>query len=472
MDDLFETLQTKRIEEINFEKLNLENITKNFIKQRDLIYKKNESLKTEMETSKDTLEKINNNIETLKQSDIKSITQSYQDIINDKLLEIKNVNQEIIKETATTNLKNQEIKIKTEKLEKDKEKNKIKLHDAKHSKYFMRDRENNLLKKKEKLENRINFIDEKVKNLKGEISQGLLDNVNRRHQLIQEYIKQQDLKKKVQKSKINIEQKIHEDEEKISNFREIKNIEKEVLLEEYNTRINQEGIDIIDEMDKMEETLKIFDIETEKELYFLKNNVKSLNKKLKNMDNYLNININLNIEKIDNKSHINQIKELKREKEVIKRNMRNMDIDIEFLNNEYDSSMTKINDAIVNEDSKFLELRNKNEQEIFENDLILTNFIKAKKVEIKNIENYIESHKNLLEKEKNSYFSNLQKLEIQREHVSNIQLTFNSKIEENNTIVKNTTEFFVKKNKDIKKRILYLEQQHLELTIKENSLGK
>lgn len=472
MDDLLETLQSKRLEEINFEKINLENITKNFLKQRELIYKKNDALKEEKEASHNRLSKINNDILVLKNSDIKKVTESYQNIIEERKLEIEQIKQFTISETDKVNNKNNILNQVINEKEIEKENNKEKLKATKDSKYFLREKENNLIKKKEKIESHIKIINTKIKNFKNEIKQGLLDNVTRRNEIIQEFINNLDLKKKIEKSKINIRRRINENETKITNFREIKNKERDVILEDYNQRLTSDLPNILEEMENMEKELQIFDIEAEKELYFLKNSLKSLNKKLVNIDIFLNVEISTKAEKINNKSRINEIKSLKKEKNDAEININDIDIDIQFLNNEYESLVSNITELIINEDKNFAELKKKNEETILENNLFLSNLIKEQQNKLNNLELEIKQQEKYLEEEKTNYFSTLQKLEIQREHITSIQDSFDTKMEENKTIIKNNREFFVKQINNIKTRITYLEKQHIELTLKENTLGK
>jgi hypothetical protein len=472
MENIFEKLQSKRKEEIDFERENLKNIIKNFGKKKQLLEDKNTLLTEEMEASSANLLKVNNEIENINKSDIKDVIQNILDQIGSNKQNISKHQELFLKETQNINsmneLKNKEIND----FENEKDTIKKLLEKKKESKYFIIEKINELIKSKEKLEKNLDNIITKIKELKNEMKLKIFDNVARRQNIIQEYINNQEIKKKIDKNKEKMFLMVEEKENELKNFRTVKNSQRDDILNTYNDKLIQGVPNIMEEMANIEETLRIFDLETEKELYFLKNKIKSLHKKILNNDKFLQTKMEIQNDIIYKNTNHKQIQDLEKNKLKIEEKVKELNIDITFLEKEYDSEISQILNTKNQEDNKFLDLKDNKEKEIIENELLLANYVKQQKVNINN-----EKKKNsILEIEltniKDNYYNSLRKLEVNKDDILKFQRTYESKIRNNNDIKKKDNQQYLTKQKNIENRILYLEKQHFELTIKENEMRK
>jgi hypothetical protein len=469
MENILYSLKSKRKEELEYEKLNYYNIIKIFNNKRNKIEKKNEFLTVEKEKYIDNLLKINQDIDTIQNSNINNTIQSILDEIGFNKQNISKYKESNIDETNKINLKNEKICENINKMVNDKENIINDLREKKESKDFINERKNELIKRKDKLNIHLENIKENIKELNIKNKDRIFSNLTRRYNLIQEYLNNQNLKKNIDKSKIEMAINIKKEEEKLQNFRNIKDLEKEAILNKYNDKLAEGVPNILEEMEAIDETLKIFDLEKEQELYFLKNNIKSLQKKLRNIDKYMTYKIELEQEK-NNDNNYKEIQRLKANKLQIEDKIKNINIDITFLEKEYDTELELIFNTINEIETTFITDKENKETEIIETNLLLSDFITNNKLNIDNQQKEINELEFKITNIKDEYYNSIRKLQINKENIVNFLDSYETKIMENNAIiVKDKADHLIKK-KNLEDRILYLEQNNIILTLKENEM--
>ena len=469
MENILYSLKSKRKEELEYEKLNYYNIIKIFNNKRNKIEKKNEFLTVEKEKYIDNLLKINQDIDTIQNSNINNTIQSILDEIGVNKQNISKYKESNIDETNKINLKNEKNCENINKMVNDKENIINDLREKKESKAFINERKNELIKRKDKLNIHLENIKENIKELNIKNKDRIFSNLTRRYNLIQEYLNNQNFKKNIDKSKIEMAINIKKEEEKLQNFRNIKDLEKEAILNKYNDKLAEGVPNILEEMEAIDETLKIFDLEKEQELYFLKNNIKSLQKKLRNIDKYMTYKIELEQEK-NNDNNYKEIQRLKANKLQIEDKIKNINIDITFLEKEYDTELELIFNTINEIETTFITDKENKETEIIETNLLLSDFITNNKLNIDNLQKEINELEFKITNIKDEYYNSIRKLQINKENIVNFLDSYETKIMENNAIiVKDKADHLIKK-KNLEDRILYLEQNNIILTLKENEM--
>ena len=447
MENILYSLKSKRKEELEYEKLNYYNIIKIFNNKRNKIEKKNEFLTVEKENYIDNLLKINQDIDTIQNSNINNTIQSILDEIGVNKQNISKYKESNIDETNKINLKNEKNCKKINKMINDKKNIINDLREKKESKDFINERKNELIKRKDKLNIHLENIKENIKELNIKNKDRIFSNLARRYNLIQEYLNNQNLKKNIDKSKIEMAINIKKEEEKLQNFRNIKDLEKEAILNKYNDKLAEGVPNILEEMETIDETLKIFDLEKEQELYFLKNNIKSLQKKLRNIDKYMTYKIELEQEK-NNDNNYKEIQRLKANKLQIEDKIKNINIDITFLEKEYDTELELIFNTINEIETTFITDKENKEKEIIETNLLLSDFITNNKLNIDNQQKEINELEIKITNIKADYYNSIRKLQINKENVVNFLDSYETKIMENNDIiVKEKADHLIKKKK-------------------------
>jgi hypothetical protein len=471
MSNIFDTLQSKRREELQYEKLNYHNIINIYEKTIKKLEEKNEFSTQEKDNSNTNLLKINQDIDNIKNSNINDTIQNILEEIDVKRQNIFKYQESTIDETQKTNLKNERIGKIINEMESEKENVKKNLQKKKESKYFILEKNKELIKQKDKLDKHLEEIDKNIKELNIKTKTKIFDNVTRRYNILQEYVNNQDLKKNIDKTKIEMTNQIKDKEGILQNFRSVKDLEKEDILNQYNNKLAEGVPNILEEMESMEEKLKIFDLETEKELYFLKNNIKSLVKKLQNIDKYMEKKIEAVQQNLVGKdNNYNKIKDLKQNKTKIEGEIKDLNIDITFLEKEYESEMDLIFNTIKHTEQTFLTTKDTKENEIIENKLLLAEIIKNNKLSVDNRQKEIGDLEIKLTNIKDEYYNSIRKLELNKETILSFLYNFETKIQENNDIIVKHQEEHLIKKKNLEDRILYLEKQNIILTLNENEM--
>lgn len=311
----------------------------------------------------------------------------------------------------------------------------------------------------ESLNTRFLVIHSEIKDKKNKIKNQTFANVNERHNIIQDSINNLLIKKKIEKEKKNLENKLKLKEEEYDIIIYDRGKKREELEEEYLNELT--GDSVIEKMESFKKKINDFDQETKMLLFTNKNLINTLKKKINigndiyNLKNYINLK-----EKNEEKKKISQdISELISNEKSLSYEKKQLQIDYDFLKNivnkkeedldkykEKNKNLTRIRQE--NKDKKDKDMEN---QEI----RIKVSYINKEK----SIKNEILDLINRNESLKKDYYTNKKLREEEKTHI---------KLEQNK-IIKKTKDFqldFEKKDDEyyteierIKKRVLYLKRK-------------
>ncbi len=469
-EQLNKKLQEKRNEEIATEYKRLEELEINHkneiseIKEKIFTVEERKKKLDEMEVN------FNKELENIKNSDI-SIT---IDKLNNDIFLLKDA---IKDHKNNVKIAEDEHKKKNEDILYDLDINKNNFKDFE-KKFFLKEKQINLLvNRKKKLDNEcdeylknIKDIDSKISKIKLEITDRNVENMLQRFEVIEENIYNLKLKKKIKKDKMELNIRIDQEEDKLIQLPTERENELRKIYDEYNEIINDVDVDILNEMNKLEENVNNFNLETQRQIFFQTNLVKNLKNKLNNLENFYLFKSQCQKKEIDTKNKIrnDDINNLKKNKNEITKKINSLKVDINFLENSYI------------EQSKLIKIKRKNEEENHHN------YVKIKKINLKmnneNLKNFKEKiDMKICELDKkisdNNYSISLLKkqyyesIKTNQENINKVKIDSKflvNKKKEYELIISNKISEYDKYIKEKNDRITYLEKQNLKLSLIEN----
>ena len=334
-----------------------------------------------------------------------------------------------------------------------------------------------LLKKKIKLETTYNLhnctyngFNDMEKKMKNELTQKNIDNMLQRYEMIEENIYNLKMKKKIDKNKKEMIVRIEKEKDILKNIPDNRNAELQEIYEEYNNIIKDDNVDILNEMEKLEQKVKNFDLETKKKIFFQQNLVKNLTLKMNNLENFYKFKTQSQKKQLDQKYSLKNkdIKKLHDEKNLLRKKIDGLKIDIEFLNKSYNSELETLKEKRQKEEEKYNNYLKKNKTDIENNNLQFTDL--ELKIDKENNELLLEidNKKNETIKLKNDYSYYIKNNQNVDKTIKDNLKRISKEKEEYNIILKQKKMEYQKSVQEKNNRILYLEKQNLKLTLIEN----
>lgn len=455
MENLEKKIKEKRLQEIKLE----ENFLNEKLKERKI---NKEKYLQENKKLNDESILLTNRLLKLDEED--------KIIINDKLKEIDSTID--LKETSVQELK-KEMKYELEEIEKkrkDNLKEQISIDsdtllfkknvDSKNSEILkFKNKMDKIRYSIESLNTKFLSIHSEIKEKKNKIKNQTFTNVNERHNIIQDSINNLLIKKKIEKEKKNLENKLKLKEEEYDIIIYDRSKKREELEEEYLNELT--GDNVIEKMESFKKKINDFDQETKMLLFSNKNLINTLKKKINigndiyNLKNYINLK-----EKNEEKKKISHdIFELILNEKRLSYEKNQLQIDYDFLKNivnQKEEDLDKYNEKNKNlirirQENKEKKDKDTENQEI----RIKVSYINSEKSIKNEILNLINRNESL----KKDYYTNKKLREEEKTHI---------KLEQNK-LIKRTKDYqldFEKKDDEyyteierIKKRVLYLKRK-------------
>jgi len=298
-----------------------------------------------------------------------------------------------------------------------------------------------------------------IKKYKNEINNHSFSNVIERHSLIQENMNNLIFKKKIEKDRKLMILQLADENKNFIKLKENRKIERYRIKNDY--MLNLDGGNVIDEMKKIDKTLKDFDKETNKLIFFLQNIINNLKKNIKRGIEMFDLKQSKKIyEKQKTKTVFNKIiEELILKKNKIINELTDYNKDLVFIQQNIDDQIknldifNKENVAIEKEKNKLFYSKRKQLNEDIETNIEL--------IETNNKE--LCSKNNKLEIEINQIKKNYYKTKSDAEKNKNIikikRREINNYILQNNITIQNETSEYNNKKINLEKRISYLEKR-------------
>ena len=298
-----------------------------------------------------------------------------------------------------------------------------------------------------------------IKKYKNEINNHSFSNVIERHSLIQENMNNLIFKKKIEKDRKLMILQLADENKNFIKLKENRKIERYRIKNDY--MLNLDGGNVIDEMKKIDKTLKDFDKETNKLIFFLQNIINNLKKNIKRGIEMFDLKQSKKIyEKQKTKTVFNKIiEELILKKNKIINELTDYNKDLVFIQQNIDDQIknldifNKENVAIEKEKNKLFYSKRKQLNEDIETNREL--------IETNNKE--LCSKNNKLEIEINQIKKNYYKTKSDAEKNKNIikikRREINNYILQNNITIQNETSEYNNKKINLEKRISYLEKR-------------
>ena len=298
-----------------------------------------------------------------------------------------------------------------------------------------------------------------IKKYKNEINNHSFSNVIERHSLIQENMNNLIFKKKIEKDRKLMILQLADENKNFIKLKENRKIERYRIKNDY--MLNLDGGNVIDEMKKIDKTLKDFDKETNKLIFFLQNIINNLKKNIKRGIEMFDLKQSKKIyEKQKTKNVFNKIiEELILKKNKIINELTEYNKDLVFIQQNIDDQIknldifNKENVAIEKEKNKLFYSKRKQINEDIETNREL----------IENNNKELCSKNNKLEIEINQIKKNYYKTKSDAEKNKNIikikRREINNYILQNNITIQNETSEYNNKKINLEKRISYLEKR-------------
>ena len=469
-EQLNKKLQEKRNKEIATEYKRLEELE---INHKNEILEIEEKIFTVGEEKKklDEMEvNLNQELENIKNSDISTTI----DKLNNDIVLLKD---NIKEQKNSVKIAEDEHKKNNENILYDLDVNLNNFKDLEKN-FFLKEKQINLLiVRKKRLDNECNEylgnikdIDSKIKKIKLEIADRNVENMLQRFEVIEENIYNLKLKKKIKKDKMELNIRIKQEEDKLIQLPLERENELRKIYDDYDQIINDVDVDILNEMNKLEENVNNFNLETQKQIFFQTNLVKNLKNKLDNLENFYLFKSQCQKKEIDTKNKIrnDEINNLKKNKNEITKKINSLKVDINFLENSYV------------EQSKVIEVKRKNEEENHHN------YVKMKKIKLKMNNENLKKFKQKIDvkisklneeiSDNYKYISLLKKqyydsIKTNQDKINKVKIDSKflvNKKKEYELIISNKRVEYKKYLKEKNDRITYLEKQNLKLSLIEN----
>lgn len=315
-----------------------------------------------------------------------------------------------------------------------------------------------------------NGFDDMEKKMKNELTQKNIDNMLQRYEIIEENIYNLQMKKKIDKNKKEMTTRIEKEKDILNNIPDKRNAELQEIYEEYNNVIKDDNVDILNEMEKLEQKVKNFELETKKKIFFQQNLVKNLTLKMNNLENFYKFKTQNQKKQLDQKYTLKNkdIKKIHDEKNSLRKKLEGLSIDIEFLDKSYNSEMETLKEKKQKEEDKYNNYLKKHKTEIENNNLQFTNLETKLNKENKDLLLEIETKKNETIKLKNEHYSYIKNNQNADKTIKDNLKRISKEKEECHIIFKQRNMEYQKSFQDKNDRILYLEKQNLKLTLIEN----